>query len=101
MGKPSKYDYSVRFSDSQEIQQGRERLLKALSAIESSLESAQGLEEHCKDLENLGLLYFKDTIQAEIQQYKSRIRGHKRAVVRLLEVSQGSLNLVRPKSIAI
>ena len=88
------HDYSVAFSDSQELQLSRERLLKALSVIESSIESITGIQEHLNDLQERGALLHKNHVQIELNLYQSRMRGHKRAFLRLLEVSQGISNLV-------
>src|SRR5277367_1333664 len=77
----------------------RERLFRALAAVESIAETLKGLKNHCADLEKLGFLFLRSTVHAELEQFESRMRVHKRALLRLLNVSQGGLTLVSIKSL--
>lgn len=94
MGKTAPHDYSVAFSDSQELQVSRERLLKARSVIESSIESSIGIEAHLNDLGEFSEDPNKKSSQLELQNLRSRMRSHIRALERLLEVSSGTSSLV-------
>ncbi|KAH6713197.1 hypothetical protein BKA61DRAFT_71586 [Leptodontidium sp. MPI-SDFR-AT-0119] len=94
VGKTAPHDYSVAFSDSQELQVSRERLLKARSVIESSIESSIGIEAHLNDLGEFSEDPNKKSSQLELQNLRSRMRSHIRALERLLEVSSGTSNLL-------
>jgi hypothetical protein len=90
-----RHDYSLTFSDSQELQVSRERLLKARAAIESNIESSIGIENHLNDLKELGEDSNQMSARLELRNFQSRMRGHLRALERLLEVSSGTSKLVR------
>lgn len=94
VGKIVSQDYVVAFSDSQELQLSRKRLLRAFSAIESNLESLSGIRRHLDDLSVDSALSNHKQAQIELDQFQSRLKGHKRALHRLLELSSGTSNLV-------
>jgi len=81
----------VSFDDSQDLQRSRERLLKALSAVEASLEASVGIQAHLRII-----LDDADKSHAllKLESYHSRMNGHKRALIRLLKVSSGTSKLV-------
>jgi len=88
------YDFSVTFEDSQELQQSRERLLRALSAVESSIESSLGIQAHLDNIAGSDLDLGKERTQVQLELFQSRMRCHKRSLMRLLEVTTGTSNLV-------
>lgn len=94
MGRKANYDYSVAFDDSQELQQSRQRLLRALSIIESSIESSLGVQAHLDSITGPDRDLGKQCTHIQLELFQSRMRGHKRGLMRLLEVSVGTSNLV-------
>jgi hypothetical protein len=94
VGKKANYDYSVTFNDSQELQQSRQRLLKALSAVESSIESSLGIQAHLDNIAGPDIDLGKQCTHIQLELFQSRMRGHQRGLMRLLDVSTGTSNLV-------
>jgi hypothetical protein len=94
VGTTAPHDYSVTFSDSQELQVSRERLLKARSVIESSIESSIGIEGHLDDCGEFREDLNKKSARLELRNFQSRMKTHILALERLLEVSSGTSNLV-------
>lgn len=100
MGTTTPHDYLVTFRDIQELQVSRERLLKARSVIESSIESSVGIEAHLYDCGEFREDPNKKYVRLELRNFQSRMKTHIRALERLLEVSSGTSNLVRLFSFA-
>jgi hypothetical protein len=68
--------------------------LKALSAVNSSLESSFGIQKHLNKIsEQEDMLDWENSV-VELELFQSRMKGHERALLRLLEVSSGTSNLV-------
>jgi len=95
VGRKANHDYSVTFNDLQDLQQARQRLLRALSAVESSIESLLGIQTHFDSITAQKTHDSKKSIYIELEVYQSRMKGHQRALIRLLEVSSGTSKLVR------
>ena len=94
VGRPAKYDYSVDFSESQELQVIRQRLLKAQSAIELSLKVARDLQSFCKKLGKDKDGSPNELWLPELETYISRLYTHKHSFRRLLNVTEGTMTLV-------
>jgi len=93
VGRQSKYDYNVDFSDTQETQVLRHRILKAHSAIEIGLKVAEGLQSFCEKLRKDGDNSIEPWLP-ELAAYASRLCGHKSSFTRLLEITQGTQTLL-------
>lgn len=87
-------DYHVSFENVQKLQLVRRRLLRTLSALESSLEVADGCLEFFKDHSNLSKSSADEFFPAFIKNYSMQMTGHIRRVHRLLTHIDGTSNLV-------
>jgi hypothetical protein len=77
------------------MQQSRQRLLRALSAVESGIEASFGIEAHLDSIWSQRAAWNKESAHIELEIYQSRMSCHQRALTRLLEVSSGTLKLAR------
>ncbi|KAI1324288.1 hypothetical protein F5Y16DRAFT_310848 [Xylariaceae sp. FL0255] len=94
VGRPSVYDYTVTFNDSQMFQQTKERLLRARSSIEQTMETLNGLQEHFSQISGQGLLLDSNEIEIRLRVFHSRMRTYTRALDRLLSISESSSALL-------
>ncbi|KAH8882491.1 hypothetical protein GQ53DRAFT_831382 [Thozetella sp. PMI_491] len=95
VGTAKRYDYSVTFNDSQELQLSRDRIFRAIAAVESSSDSCTGLEALMNDLHCTKDGGFAEmTTSLELKNIQARLTCHNRSLKRLLETSAGTSNLL-------
>lgn len=95
VGRSCKFDYSVGFGDCQDLQYLRRKLLNVENALNVGLESVGGYKSYYRDLIAKGIAYDDSDIRLQIDQYRGRTLGYKRAIRKLLERAQGTSDLVR------
>lgn len=92
----SHIDFSVTFSDCQEIQLLRKRLRSAQSALSGGLEVTSGYEDIliCRDTQEC-MSTDSRTMSSELKSYEAQLRAHLRSVTGLLDSSADDSNIVR------
>ena len=101
VGQFCAHDYAVTFSDSQRVQNIRERLLRAIVVLDANLEVVSGCKAHCRALSNTRIGLMPQVLTSELEAYSAQLRSCRGTVVAILEQSRGTLDLVQssPQSI--
>lgn len=94
VGRACKHDYSVIFSDLQNLQLLRTKLLRIASTIDSFLTVIQGCKNHCRRLDELKLVPLDEQVIAGFELYERETKGHQRSIGRIIDQSQGTGDLV-------
>ncbi len=88
------HDYPVSFADCQELQLLHHTLLKALLVVDTGLEVVKGCEDHYRKLASLEAIALCEPSLAEIAVYSAQMESHRRDILRIIEQSKGTSNLV-------
>ncbi|KAL8719810.1 MAG: hypothetical protein Q9181_008016, partial [Wetmoreana brouardii] len=72
----------------------RQRLLKAVTLLDASLEVARACVTQCREIERLGLSDASQAVLDELEVYISQMMSHKDIVTSLLEHSRGTMELL-------
>jgi hypothetical protein len=94
VGILKEHDYSLTFSDIQELQFFRQKLLRVLSVLDSCSAVAKGCERHCRQLHTLKATLSNDMVLDGLQNYADQIDRYRRNITTLMEYSSGTSNLV-------
>ena len=84
----------MTFSDSQRVQNIRERLLRTIVVLDASLEVANGCETHCRALASSKVGLPSLYLTSELDAYSVELRSQRSAAAAILERSRGTLDLV-------
>lgn len=95
VGKLHHHDYSVTFSDGQDLQGLQRKFFRTLVVLESTIEIVRGCRSHSEDLRSRGV-GIGSNIFHEMESLNTNLSYYKRLVTSLLEYSKGTANLVLP-----
>lgn len=87
-------DYAVAFSDSQDLQMLRQKLLRAASVLHSGLTVAKGCAEYCDQLGEVISDATGRKSLAEIGYYIQQLEIHSQSITRIIHQSEGTNQLV-------
>jgi Mg2+ and Co2+ transporter CorA len=101
VGRPSKFDYSVTFKETQEMQLLRQRLLKTRTIIETNLRTVESLCGIFKNLtpprRSLSPSHRASKHQeltSELVNLIHRYKSHRLSIIRLLDIADGTMTLL-------
>lgn len=87
-------DYSLTFTDMQNLQRLRYKILKISSVLSFCLDVASKLRDHCHRLDELELASTSKKLEQSIDAYIADILLHRQTVKVLMKTLQGTFDLV-------
>lgn len=87
-------DFSVAFSDIQELQQLQQKVLRTSAVITSCQEVASHIDNHCRRLDSLKIKPPSDNVLEVIEDYLADLVLHQRSLQTLVQTLRGTENLV-------
>jgi hypothetical protein len=84
----------VEFSDTQKLEQIRQRIIRASSVVNTSIRLPAGLKSILERFETTECRETDSTLLPELNMYLSRLESHRVSLQRLLQVAEGTMTLV-------
>jgi Mg2+ and Co2+ transporter CorA len=102
VGRPSKFDYSITFKETQEMQLLRQRLLKTRTIIETNLRTTESLRSifekltppQCSSLSPSNKASKHQGLISELVNLIHRYKSHRSSILRLLDIADGTMTLL-------
>jgi hypothetical protein len=94
------HDYKLTFSDCQNLQLLRQKLLRASSVLDACLDVTSGCADHCIRLTNMKLVDSSGRGLSEIEYYKRQLMQHRHTISRITLQAEGAGHLVSDLSSA-
>lgn len=94
VGRSCKLDYAITFSDAQDLERVRRKLLKAGLILASTADIARSLNTHIKEISEVFELDEVAYSIAVFDQYAASLEMHARIVKMLLNKLNGTTKLV-------
>lgn len=87
-------DFALTFSDCQNLQLLRQKLLRTASVLDACLDVTSGCADHCIRLTNMKLVDSSGRGLSEIEYYKRQLLQHRRTIGRITQQAAGAGRLV-------
>lgn len=91
-------DFVITFSDCQNLQLLRQKLLRTASILEACLDVTSGCADHCIRLTSMNFVDSSDRVLSEIEYYKRQLLQHRHTVGRITQQAAEAGRLVSDSS---
>lgn len=94
VGRPTKMDFSVQFTDCQRLQEYRRKLLRAMDALTSNIQVIEGCQTRYQRASKLYGFSVRQDIIDDLATQAQELKNHKYWIKHILEYSSGTANLL-------